>query len=105
MNSRMIVAIIKPFLAEKVIKALGKFDIDELMIREVKGFGRQKNHLAKYEQNEYSVAFLPKVEISLWVSGEQVDDVVKTVRDLSRTGRMGDGKIMVLPTTIDTSIT
>lgn len=94
---KQVVAIIKPFVAEKVISALAQIAIDDVMIREVKGYGRQKNYLSNYEENEFSVAFLPKVEINAWVEDQLVDDVVDAIQKNSRTGRMGDGKILVLP--------
>ena len=61
---KQIVAIVKPFLAEKVITAMSEFDVLELCVREVKGFGRQKNYLDRYGENEYSLVYVPKVEIS-----------------------------------------
>ena len=66
-------------------------------VREVKGYGRQKSYLDEYRGSEYSLAYLPKVEITLWVDDLHVDEIVRTVVDLARTGRMGDGKIFVLP--------
>ncbi|HMO15934.1 MAG TPA: P-II family nitrogen regulator [Pirellulaceae bacterium] len=95
---KQIVAIIKPFLAEKVIRAIGTLPVDELMVREVKGYGRQKNYLSKYEDNEFSIAYLPKVEITVWVDDALVEPLVELIQENSRTGRMGDGKILVLPT-------
>ncbi len=65
--------------------------------REVKGFGRQKSYLDEYGDSEYSLAFLPKVEILLWVDEAWVNEVVRKIVAAARTGRMGDGKIMVLP--------
>ena len=95
---KQIIAIVKPFLAEKVIKAVESAGVDEFTIREVKGFGRQKSYLSEYQENEYAMAYLPKVEIDIWVDDDQVDTVVRMIVEVSRTGRMGDGKIFVLPT-------
>ena len=64
---------------------------------EVKGYGRQKSYLDEYRGSEYSAAFLPKVELSLWVDDLRVEEVVRVIVDIARTGRMGDGKIFVMP--------
>lgn len=93
---KQIIAVIKPFLAEKVLGALWQRGIDQVTIREVKGYGRQKSYLSQYKDNEYSIAFLPKVEICVWVDDEEADSVMKMIVDHSRTGRMGDGKIFCL---------
>ena len=94
---KQIVAIIKPFLAPKVLQALKLAPLEALSVREVKGFGRQKSYLDQYGDSEYSHAFLPKIEISMWVDDSRVEETVRKVIDVSRTGRMGDGKIMVMP--------
>ncbi|MDA0658917.1 MAG: P-II family nitrogen regulator [Planctomycetota bacterium] len=99
---KQILAIIKPFLAEKVLDALRRAPLEALSVREVKGFGRQKSYLDEYGENEFALAFLPKVEISLWVDDARVDEIVKMVIDIARTGRIGDGKIMVL--SIDSTV-
>ena len=93
---KQVLAIIKPYLAEKVIDAIAGDGVDQITIREVKGYGRQKNYLESYSENEYSLAFVPKVEISVWVENDHVDAVVDRIVKVSRTGRLGDGKIMVL---------
>lgn len=94
---KQIVAIVKPFLAEKVIEGLKRAPLEALNVREVKGYGRQKNYLNEYSDTEYALAFLPKVEISLWVDDARVDEIVRKIIEVARTGRMGDGKIFVLP--------
>jgi nitrogen regulatory protein P-II 1 len=94
---REIVAIVKPYLAEKVIDALKRAPIEALNVREVKGFGRQKSYLDEYGDSEYSLAFLPKVEIALWADDARVEEIVRKIVAVARTGRMGDGKIFVLP--------
>lgn len=94
---KQIIAVIKPYLAEKVIQAVARQPVDEISIREVKGYGRQKGYLDRYIENEYSKAFLPKVEISIWLEDEHADAVADLIIDVSRTGRLGDGKIMILP--------
>jgi len=92
-----VIAIVKPFLAERVLEALRLAPLEACTVREVKGFGRQKSYLDQYGDSEYSLAFLPKVEIQLWVEDARVNEVVERITSASRTGRMGDGKIFVLP--------
>src|ERR1700682_2870827 len=94
---KQIVAIVKPFLAEKVLEGLKRAPLEACSVREVKGYGRQKNYLDQYADSEYSLAFLPKVEITLWVDDSRVEEIVRKVVEVARTGRMGDGKIFVLP--------
>jgi len=94
---KQIVAIIKPYLAEGVLGALRRAPLEACSIREVKGFGRQKSYLDQYGDSEYSKAFLPKVEITLWADDSRVEEIVQKIIAVARTGRMGDGKIMVLP--------
>lgn len=94
---KQVVAIVKPFLAEKVLESLRMAPLEALSVREVKGYGRQKNYLDEYGETEYSVAFLPKVEIALWCDDGRVNEIVRTIVSVARTGRMGDGKILVLP--------
>ncbi len=96
-----VIAIVKPFLAERVLEALKRAPLEACTVREVKGFGRQKSYLDQYGESEYSLAFLPKVEIQLWVDDARVAEVVERITAVARTGRMGDGKIFVLPTVAD----
>ena len=95
-NVKQVVAVIKPFLAEKVLDSLRRAPLEACSVREVKGYGRQKSYLDQYGDSEYSLAFLPKVEITLWVEDSRVDEIVRKIVSVARTGRMGDGKIMVL---------
>lgn len=92
-----VVAIVKPYLVEKVLDALKHAPVEACCVREVKGYGRQKSYLDEYHGSEYSLAYLPKVEIALWVDDLRVEEVVRTIVEVARTGRMGDGKIFVLP--------
>ncbi len=94
---KQIVAIVKPFLAEKVLEALKRAPLEAVSVREVKGFGRQKNYLDQYQGSEYSLAFLPKVEINLWVEETRVEEILRKIVEVARTGRMGDGKVFVMP--------
>ncbi len=96
-NVKQILAIVKPYLAEKILESLRRAPLEALNIREVKGYGRQKSYLDQYGDTEYSHAFLPKVEITLWVDDARAEEVIRKLIDVSRTGRIGDGKIMVLP--------
>ena len=94
---KQILAIVKPYLATKVLEGLKRSPLEALSVREVKGYGRQKSYLDQYGDSEYSLAFLPKVEISLWVDDPRVEETVRRIVEVARTGRMGDGKIFVLP--------
>jgi nitrogen regulatory protein PII len=94
---KQVVAIVRPFLAEKVLENLKRAPLEAFSVREVKGYGRQKSYLDQYGKNEYSLAFLPKVEISLFVDDTRVEEIVRRIVDVARTGRMGDGKILILP--------
>lgn len=94
---KKIEAIIKPFKLEDVKEALSAIDITGMTISEIKGYGRQKGHTEVYRGAEYKVEFNPKTKIELVVSADVVDKVVKTVRDAANTGKIGDGKIFVMP--------
>ncbi len=98
-----LIAIVKPFLAERVLAALELLPIEACTVREVKGYGRQKSYLDAYGDSEYSLAFLPKVEIQVWVDDERADEVVQRITAVARSGRMGDGKIFVLPAALPPS--
>lgn len=94
---KQIIAIVKPYLAEKVLESLERAPLEALTVREVKGFGRQKSYLGEYGETEYSLAFLPKVEIEMWAADSRAEEIVKKIVAVARTGRMGDGKVFVLP--------
>ena len=93
---KQVIAIIRPYLAERLLENLRLAPLEALQVSEVKGFGRQKSYLDRYLATEYSLAFLPKVEITLYVADVRVEEVLKTIIDTARSGRMGDGKIMVM---------
>ncbi|MEX0677892.1 MAG: P-II family nitrogen regulator [Pirellulales bacterium] len=95
---KQIIAIVKPFLAEKVLEGLKRAPLEACSVREVKGYGRQKSYLDRYGDSEYSLAFLPKVEITLWVDDNRAEEICKKIVEVARTGRMGDGKIFVVAT-------
>jgi nitrogen regulatory protein P-II 1 len=90
-------AIIKPFKLEEVKNALNDLNISGMTITEVKGFGRQRGHREVYRGAEYEVDFIPKVKIDLVVDDDLSDKVVSTVVEAANTGKVGDGKIFVLP--------
>jgi nitrogen regulatory protein P-II 1 len=94
---KQIVTIVRPYLAERVLESLKRAPLEALQVQEVKGYGRQKSYLDEYGDSEYSTAFLPKVEIALWVDDARVEEIIRRVVSAARTGRMGDGKIFVLP--------
>jgi nitrogen regulatory protein P-II 1 len=88
-------AIIKPFKLEDVKDALAEMGITGMTVSEVKGYGRQKGHSELYRGAEYVVDFLPKVKMEMVVEETQVDQVVDTIVEAARTGKIGDGKIFV----------
>jgi len=94
---RKIEAIIKPFKLDEVKDALNSIGITGMTITEVKGYGRQKGHTEIYRGAEYVVDFIPKVKIEIVVAAELVDQVVDKIRAAANTGKIGDGKIFVLP--------
>jgi nitrogen regulatory protein PII len=94
---KLITAIIKPFKLDDVRAALTQAGAVGLTLSEVKGFGRQKGHTELYRGAEYVVDFLPKVKLEIIVSDELCPQVVETIERAARTGRIGDGKIFVMP--------
>ena len=94
---KLVIAIIKPFKLDEVKEALSLVGIEGMTVTEVKGFGRQKGHTEIYRGSEYTVDFLPKVKIELAVPTEQVGPVIEAISKGAKTGKIGDGKIFVLP--------
>ena len=94
---KKIEAIIKPFKLDEVKEALTKQNITGMTVSEVKGFGRQKGHTELYRGAEYVVDFLPKIKLEILVSDEQAPLAAETIIATAQTGRIGDGKIFVLP--------
>jgi nitrogen regulatory protein P-II 1 len=90
-------AIIKPFKLDEVKEALQGIGLQGLTVSEVKGFGRQKGHTELYRGAEYVVDFLPKIKLEVVVTDELVDKVIEAITAAANTGRIGDGKIFVLP--------
>jgi nitrogen regulatory protein P-II 1 len=94
---KKIEAIIKPFKLDDVKEALNGIGIKGMTISEVKGYGRQKGHKEIYRGAEYVVDFIPKVKMEVIVDAPQVDEVIDTIIKAANTGKIGDGKIFVLP--------
>ncbi|BCL59458.1 nitrogen regulatory protein P-II [Desulfomarina profundi] len=94
---KKIEAIIKPFKLDDVKDALNEIGITGMTVSEVKGYGRQKGHTEIYRGAEYIIDFIPKVKMEIVVAAEQVDQVVDKIRNAANTGKIGDGKIFVLP--------
>ena len=94
---KLIKAIIKPFKLEEVKDALAEIGIEGMTVSEVKGFGRQKGHTEIYRGSEYTVDFLPKVKIEVAVGDELTAKTVDTIKEAAKTGKIGDGKVFVLP--------
>src|SRR5688572_8220039 len=96
-SMKLIIAIIKPFKLEEVKEALAAAGIEGMTVTEVKGFGRQKGHTEIYRGSEYTVDFLPKVKLEVAVGDETAGKAVDTIVKAAKTGKIGDGKVFVLP--------
>ncbi len=94
---KKIEAIIKPFKLDDVKDGLNELGIKGMTVSEVKGYGRQKGHTEIYRGAEYIIDFIPKVKIEIVVPAERVEQVVDKIRETANTGKIGDGKIFVLP--------
>ena len=94
---KLIVAMIKPFKLEAVKSALAESGVEGMTVTEVKGFGRQKGHTEIYRGSEYTVDFLPKVKLEIVVADQMAPKVVEAISAAARTGKIGDGKIFVVP--------
>ena len=94
---KKIEAIIKPFKLDEVKEALSSLGVQGLTVTEVKGFGRQKGHTELYRGAEYVVDFLPKIKLEVVVADDAADAVVDAIVEAANTGRIGDGKIFILP--------
>ncbi len=94
---KKIEAIIKPFKMEHVKEALAEIGIEGMTVTEVKGFGRQKGHTEIYRGSEYTVDFLPKVKIEIVVTDDHVAKATEAIVKAAKTGKIGDGKVFVLP--------
>jgi nitrogen regulatory protein P-II 1 len=94
---KKIEAIIKPFKLEDVKEALSEIGVEGMTVTEVKGFGRQKGHTEIYRGSEYTVDFLPKVKFDLVLPDDRVAQAIQVIVKSAKTGKIGDGKIFVIP--------
>lgn len=94
---KQIVAIVKPYLAERVLEGLRRAPLEALWVHEVKGVGKQKSYLDQYTGDDSVAAFLPKVQLEMMVDDSRSEEVLERLVEIARTGRMGDGKIFVMP--------
>ena len=94
---KVIVAVIKPFKLDEVKDALKSIGVQGLTLSEVQGFGRQGGHTETYRGAEYTIDLVPKMRLEIVVEDDQVDDVVDTIVTSARTGKIGDGKVWVVP--------
>ncbi|MBW1894847.1 MAG: P-II family nitrogen regulator [Deltaproteobacteria bacterium] len=94
---KKIEAIIKPFKLDDVKEALNEIGVQGMTITEVKGYGRQKGHKEIYRGAEYVVDFIPKIKIEIVIGSEMAEKVITAIRDAANTGKLGDGKIFVMP--------
>ncbi|MEM6375059.1 MAG: P-II family nitrogen regulator [Pseudomonadota bacterium] len=93
---KLIIATIKPFKLEDVREALTGIGVRGMMVTEIKGFGSQSGHTEIYRGAEYAVNFVPKIKLEIAVADSMVDQVIETIGNTARTGKIGDGKIFVL---------
>lgn len=94
---KLVVAIVKPFKLDDIKTALDKIDVKGMTVSEAQGYGRQSGHTEVYRGAEYQVSFVPKVRIEIAVDDGSVDRIVETIVSAAQTGKIGDGKIWVLP--------
>ncbi|MDO4449755.1 MAG: P-II family nitrogen regulator [Moraxella sp.] len=94
---KLIVAVIKPFKLDEVRERLSELGVQGMTVTEVKGFGRQKGHTESYRGAEYVVDFLPKIKLEIAVADDFADEVIQAIADVAHTGKVGDGKIFVMP--------
>ena len=99
---KLVKAIIKPFKLDEVREALTSIGIEGMTVTEVKGFGRQKGHTEIYRGSEYTVDFLPKTMLEIVVTDEEAGKVVDAIVKAAQTGKIGDGKVFVIP--IETAV-
>jgi len=94
---KKIEAIVQPFKLEEVKEALKGIGVDGMTITEVRGHGRQKGHKEVYRGQEYQVDLLPKIKLEIYAASARVEEIVKTITTAARSGKIGDGKIFILP--------
>jgi nitrogen regulatory protein P-II 1 len=94
---KLIVAVVKPFKLDEVKEALKTLGVHGMTLTEAQGFGRQRGHTEVYRGAEYEVEFVPKIRLEVVVDDAQVDEVTNAVVDSAGTGKIGDGKVWILP--------
>jgi nitrogen regulatory protein PII len=94
---KQLTIVVRPFRAEGVLRVLTELGVSSCVVRDAKGYSRQKGYLDRYAGSEYSMAFLPKVEITVCVVDERAAEVSEQIARAARTGRIGDGKVFVVP--------
>jgi len=94
---KLVVAVLKPFKLEEVKEALHELGIQGMTLTEAQGFGRQRGHTEVYRGAEYEVDFVPKIRIEVLIDDAQLDDVVNSIVSTASTGKIGDGKVWVVP--------
>jgi len=94
---KQLTIIVKPFRAEAVLQAIREAEVTACVVREAKGYSRQKGYLDRYASSEYSLAFLPKVEITIWIDDDAAASISERLVNIARTGRIGDGKVFQVP--------
>jgi nitrogen regulatory protein P-II 2 len=93
---KQLTIVVKPFVAEAVLNAINALDVAACVVQEAKGYSRQKGYLDRYVGGEYSKVYLPKVEITVWIADDKLREIEEKIIQTARTGRIGDGKILVL---------
>jgi nitrogen regulatory protein P-II 2 len=89
--------VVKPFRAEAVLQVISEMGVLQCLVREAKGYGRQKGYLDKYRGGDFSAAYLPKVEITVCIERDRYEELAQRITKIARTGRIGDGKVFVVP--------
>lgn len=93
---KLVIAIIRPFKLDDVREALSAVGVQGMTVTDVKGFGRQRGHVESYQDVEYVVEFLPKMEVEIAIKSEILEQVVEAIGKSAATGKIGDGKILVI---------
>jgi nitrogen regulatory protein P-II 1 len=94
---KLVTAIVKPFKLEEIKEALNALGVEGLTVSEASGYGRQRGHTEVYRGAEYTVDLVPKVRLEVLIDDEQVDAIVASIVQTAHTGRIGDGKVWVVP--------
>ena len=94
---KIVSAVIKPFKLDDVREALHDIDVQGMTVTESKGFGRQKGHTEIYRGAEYAIEFLPKLRLEIAISDDKVESVIEAISNSAKTGKIGDGKIFIMP--------